>query len=195
MVRSLHLSTDPKAQDSYESPVQPASLDLHIGHIYDTGDDAEGRQRYHLSLKPGQTTIVMTREELSFPNNVGALGFAPTSIWEAGLLMTNAGHVDPGFRGKLKYTLINMGTRPYALKRHLKIATLVVFELENPARTGWFDRHGQKNAGEPGAQSLQSLAKDFMDFEGRAERRIDEKVAEVDRKKTFWLKSLTASPV
>jgi deoxycytidine triphosphate deaminase len=51
--------------------------------------------------------------------------------------MTNFGHVDPGFEGHLKFTLINFGPRDFPLKVGQKIACLLLFQLEKDANPNW----------------------------------------------------------
>ena len=86
------------------SPVQPSSLDLTIGFIY-VPDTPNGRPgslstaAIEHVLTPGQTAIVATAEEFNFPSDIAAFGFPPTRISSNGILMTNPGHIDPGFKG------------------------------------------------------------------------------------------------
>src|SRR5205823_6027267 len=100
-------------KDWYErsSPVQPCSLDLMIGNIFLPGaqrseDGGEWRPEAAYFLKPGQTAIVTTREHLSLPPNIAAFGFPPSHVSATGLLMTNPGHVDPGYSGQMRFTII-----------------------------------------------------------------------------------------
>jgi deoxycytidine triphosphate deaminase len=84
-----------------DSPVQPSSIDLHIGSIYVPGtkhgeDGSEDKALTSHTLGPGQTALVTTLETLNLPNNVAAIGFPPSRISAQGILMTNPGHVDPG---------------------------------------------------------------------------------------------------
>src|SRR5688572_5276125 len=120
------LPDDPDAPDS---PVQPASIDLVIGNIYvpdtradDLGGVATPRDDYCLGA--GETAVVTTQEQLTMPTDVGAIGFPPSSVSENGILTTNPGHIDPGYRGVLSLTVINMGRRSYDLKRGARILTL-----------------------------------------------------------------------
>src|SRR5687768_7061533 len=108
--------------NSADSPVQPCSLDLRIGRIYlpTARDSALGSCEKPLTahtLGVGETVVVETMEVLHLPAHIGAFGFPPTSVSNVGVLVTNLGHIDPGFHGSIKFTLVNMGRKPYSLRR------------------------------------------------------------------------------
>jgi dCTP deaminase len=90
---------------SWDSRIQPASIDLSIGTIYrplESLSDAE-KGEYEtglsISLGQGETAVIETRETINLPATVAAIGFPPSSVSMQGLLMTNPGHVDPGYSG------------------------------------------------------------------------------------------------
>lgn len=64
------------------------------------------------------------------PAKLAGIGFPPTSVSAKGVLMTNPGHVDPGFIGHLQFTLINMGKDRFTLAQADRIVTLLLFELD-----------------------------------------------------------------
>lgn len=153
-----------------DSSVQPSSVDLHIGAIYlpgtkeDPGDAA--RTKTDHVLKTGETAVVTTKETLRLPDNIAAFGFPPSSVSFKGLLMTNPGHVDPGYVGVLRFTVINMGKNPYPLNQGDSIVTMLFFVLDDRVHTGYADRN-------PGAHNVRQsdvdrLSKDFVDVERRA---------------------------
>jgi deoxycytidine triphosphate deaminase len=96
---------------SKDSPVQPSSIDLHIGSIYLPGVDSNApggvpRPKTEHILKPGRTAVVLTREEFKLPGHIAGIGFPPSHISFQGILMTNPGHVDPGYSGPMRFTVI-----------------------------------------------------------------------------------------
>src|SRR6266700_3695817 len=120
--------TDPK------SPVQPSSIDLHIGKICVPAEDASQppseRTSGRHSLVPGQTAVLTTREHLRMRPNLAAIGFPPSHVSVQGILMTNPGHVDPGYVGPMHLTVINMGRDSYDVSIGDAIVTVIFFELE-----------------------------------------------------------------
>lgn len=167
----------PARWNSKDSPVQPSSIDLHIGAIHVPGKTMtrknEGSSVARHTLNAGGTAIVETKERIDFDNGHMAIGFLPDSLASLGILTTNPGHIDPGYKGPLHFTVINMGKKPYELRLNDIIATLVIFELDSPAAAGWSERN------EPVRSSVQSnldrLSEDYMDIEHRTKKLIDNK--------------------
>jgi deoxycytidine triphosphate deaminase len=156
-----------------DSAVQPCSIDLHIGEIFlpETKKDEPGHQdspiRKHI-LEAGHTAVVTTRESFSLPPDIAGIGFPPDSVSSQGILMTNPGHVDPGYKGSLRFTLINMGSGDYELREGDSIVTMLLFELSSPVQKDYASRRaGQSKHG--GIQdTLNHLAADFVNVEKRA---------------------------
>jgi len=159
-----------------DSQIQPASVDLTIGEIYVPGIPQNSlgginAPRQHLSLQQGHTAVVRTRECLSVPNWVAAFGFPPSTVSLQGLLMTNPGHIDPGFIGQMHFTVINMGNAPYKLEVGDKIVSLSFFPVDPEPEYAF----GALQPGRPAASAglneelLNRLSLDFMNIDSRAE--------------------------
>src|SRR5260370_3383709 len=91
-----------------DSPIQACSIDWRIGKIFIPGKTgkADGSQDCPLelhALESGQTAVVSTLEELCLPNDVAAIGFPPNRVSVKGMLMTNPGHIDPGYAGPMRF--------------------------------------------------------------------------------------------
>jgi dCTP deaminase len=156
-----------------DSPIQPSSLDLTIGAIFlpEAQDDEEGGVGADTGehwLKPGHTAVVVTRERLNFPPEIAGFGFPPTRISSSGILMTNPGHIDPGFEGYLKFTVINMGKRRFQLRRGDAIVTCLLVQLDAPAHADYKALGHEATAALPSRASMNRLTQDFLDFTDRA---------------------------
>jgi dCTP deaminase len=158
-----------------ESLAQPASLDLHVGVVFvppkkepRIGQQVDKREEY--TLEPGQAIVVDTTESLNFPKDIAAFGFPPTTISNRAILMTNPGHIDPGFKGKLNFTLINMGRESFSVKTGMVVATLLVIKLANPPTKDFSQRHPSFQQADPTVRELYRLGRDFLDLEQRARR-------------------------
>jgi deoxycytidine triphosphate deaminase len=167
----VKLPTDPFSKDS---PVQAASLDLHIGDIYLPGkekDEIGGTQNSKLDveLETGATAVVTTRERLHLPADIAGFGFPPSSVSFRGLLMTNPGHVDPGYEGVMRFTVINMAKETYHLRSGDRIVRLLLFRLNKTAHSDWRQRHPE-GSHLPTQAEINVLSEDFVDVERRAER-------------------------
>jgi deoxycytidine triphosphate deaminase len=121
--------------DTSETPVRGATLDLTIGAIFvpgvsdgKLGGSTRGKRAH--GLASGETAVVRTAEILRLPGNIAAIGFPPsTAVSLAGLLTTNPGHVDPGYRGQLHLTVINMAKDVFTLYEGQRILRLMLFRL------------------------------------------------------------------
>jgi len=157
---------------SAKSKIQPSSVDLTIGDIFlpEMGEGEKGSIEYpchSYSLRSGHTAIVQTKEKLDLPDNLMAIGFPPSRVSSKGLLMTNPGHVDPGYKGPLKFTVINMGREFYLLQTGEMIVTLLFFRLEQPVKKSYSKRYPNIR-GNVGGEELSKLGRDFLDVERRA---------------------------
>jgi deoxycytidine triphosphate deaminase len=172
---SLPLS-DPQWNEA-GSPIQPASIDLHVGHIYIPGARAgslggEGCGALSHTLRPGHSVVVSTYERINLPASLGGIVFPPSKLSSSGILVANLGHIDPGFAGHLRFTIINMGGSDFSLVRAtVAVGTLLLFRLHSPSRAPWFDRHRScPPKGEPDRTEINALAKDFANVESRIDR-------------------------
>jgi dCTP deaminase len=159
---------------SADSPVQASSLDLHIGKIYLPGKKknelggADSPMSEHI-LKTGGTAVLTTQETLQFPDDVAAFGFPPSRISFKGLLMTNPGHVDPGYNGVMRFTVINMASKPIELKQGDRIVRLLLFKLAKSVHAGYKTRN-PKPTREPSEEEINRLSEDFVNVDKRAKK-------------------------
>jgi dCTP deaminase len=164
----------PKDPYSIDSPIQGSSLDLHIGQIYlpgtkkDEEGGAENPKSGHL-LQTGETAVVTTRETLHFPSNIAGIGFPPSRVSFRGLLMTNPGHVDPGYKGVMRFTVINMAKEAYHLASGDRIVRLLLFRMDKDAHADWQKRNPQGSS-RPTQTDINHLSKDFVNVERRAKK-------------------------
>jgi deoxycytidine triphosphate deaminase len=119
---------------------------LHIGNIYLPGsigsvNGSADKPVELFALEPGQTAIVSTVEELALTEEIAAIGFPPSKVSVQGLLMTNPGHIDPGYSGPLRFTVINMGKSSYVLRRNDAIVTVLFIQLQSVTKVIW---HGSE---------------------------------------------------
>lgn len=170
-----------------KSQIQPASVDLSIGDIFlpqvPPGEPGsiQSPLTFH-SLPAGHTAIVQTKEELDLPRDLAAIGFPPSSeVSVRGLLMTNPGHVDPGFKGRMKFTVINMGRESFHLNSGAIIVTLLFFRLDPPPKKTYPERNPTIRGG-VSEEQLSRLAKDFLNFERQAE----DIVKQAERRAIWW---------
>lgn len=179
---------------SQESHFQQCSVDLHIGGIYlpevknkDRGDIAHPITTEHV-LNTGHTALVRTIEKVKLPNNIAGICFSPSRITLKGVLITNMGHVDPGYEGHLHFTAINMGKSSFVLRHKDIICTMLLIQLNSDTVPYGPEVHKEdiRNTGievpASVSRNLPKLSKDFLDVEKRSRTIAKNEV----RKSQLW---------
>ena len=90
-----------------------------------------------LVVPPGQFALLMTEEVVEVPLN--ALGFISirASTKFKGLINVSGFHVDPGYKGNLKFSVYNAGASKIPLKRGEVIFMLWLADLNQPTKDGY----------------------------------------------------------
>lgn len=178
---------------SWDNPFQQCSIDLRVGSIYvpETKDDDLGgahkpKTDEHL-LKAGHTVMIRTKEMITMPDDIGGICFSPSRLALKGVLITNMGHVDPGYSGNLHFTAINMGREPYQFKASDVICSMVFFKLSEKVPTFGKEKYTEIHCGNSVlkvpiviSNYFPKLARDFVDVEKRAQSIAK---AEIDKTK------------
>jgi dCTP deaminase len=135
-----------------ESMVQPASVDLRLGHSFrvfhnhkitaiDLREPPSGiTERIDVSddepfvIHPGEFCLGRTRERVELPDDIVARIEGKSSLGRLGLIVhATAGFCDPGWRGTLTLELNNLTRVPIRLYAGLPIAQLSFMTLDAPA--------------------------------------------------------------
>jgi dCTP deaminase len=97
-----------------------SSLDLHLGkEIYKVGCTAPEiltKSAPYATLTPGQFAILTTDEVISIPNDILAFISLKSSFKFQGLVNISGFHVDPTFKGKLRFGVQNVGPSDIRIK-------------------------------------------------------------------------------
>jgi deoxycytidine triphosphate deaminase len=163
---------EPVDWNGKNSPIQPTSLDLHVGDIYlpQKPPNKPGGKDNSLAsyiLRPGETAIVMTAEELKLNPDISAFGFSPSRVAFKGILLTNPGHIDPGFQGRVRLAVINMGRENHCIRSGDVIFTVLFVKLRKPVVSDWYARNGAP-LGPINQSDIDALSADFLDVDERA---------------------------
>jgi deoxycytidine triphosphate deaminase len=177
---------------SEKNPFQQCSIDLSVGHIYVPETDPEklgGALNPKIDehvLEAGHTVMIRTKDKITMPANIGGICFSPSRLALKAILITNMGHVDPGYSGHLHFTAINMGREAFTFRDGDIICSMIFFRLANevqPFGPERFDPFITATRTLPIphviAQFFPKLAKDFVDVQKRAEAVADKKIKEI----------------
>ncbi|HCP6276733.1 dCTP deaminase [Pseudomonas aeruginosa] len=170
-IRAAQLAGDISFGESFSyRQIQSSSVDLSAGRIYLPGsvNEANKAQKFsdlavgQCTLEAGEAIVIELAEEVRIGNGFGGILMPPNSLAKNGIIMTNPGHIDPGYSGKLTVCLINMGKLAFSIEQNLTVATLLLFKLSSTSG-------GYK--GEPGVGvGLTQLSKLSTDFANISER-------------------------
>lgn len=169
--------------------IQSSSVDLTVGGIYvpekikdiskvKSFSDLATRQ---CNIDPGETIIIELAEEVQLSKSIGGILLPPNSLTKNGIIMTNPGHIDPGYGGKLTVCLINMGKDAVTMESRSVVATLLLFRLSSQS-SGYQKGPG----GGANLTQLSKLSKDFANISERSYGYI---------KKAIWMHLVTALTV
>lgn len=96
-----------------------------------------------LVIPPGQFALLLTNERVTIPND--AIGFISirTSFKLQGLINVSGFHVDPGFTGKLIFSVYNAGGSNVHVSRGDRLFLLWLATLEEPTEDTYEGTHGK----------------------------------------------------
>lgn len=70
----------------------------------------------HITIPPGQFALLLTEETIAVPSNAIALISMKAKFKLRGLINVSGFHADPGFSGRLKFSVYNAGATAVDLK-------------------------------------------------------------------------------
>lgn len=119
--------------DFDDNNIKNASYELFMGdEIYSNNDSTKtilDNKNSQFELKPGQFALLITKEKLSIPPKF--IGFISLKFGfkKKGLVNISGFHVDPGFDGKLKFSVYNAGSKSIILQKDKPYFVLWLSEL------------------------------------------------------------------
>lgn len=118
-----------------ETKLGASSYDLSVGSQFlslrkgtDPVDLAEGK---YILLDPGETALVLTREYIGLPNNIGGEVIPRARFIMQGLMLQST-RVDPTWYGKLVVAIRNESKERKKFHYGTPFCTLVLFEMAEP---------------------------------------------------------------
>ena len=163
--------------DKDSSLLWECCVDLRIGRIY-VGDPTQ-QKRYReikdeddkLYLAPGAIVHVESRERVSTPPDIMGILIPKNTKSEAGLLMLNAGHVDPGWEGGfLTAEIMNVTAEEFLIEIGEALFSIIFQYIHTPASrtskahdTPTTDEERRKKAGNLAAKRPTSLHQYYRD--------------------------------
>jgi dCTP deaminase len=134
--------------------VQPASVDLRIsGEMlrmkgkeirFEEEQEYDKSEGEEVAIPPKTHVLIRSMEHVELPADVAGMAKLRSSLSRVGLMLNNAGWVDPGFRGTLTLSVFNANDSTLRIKRGTRFAQLVLMKLDRESG-GYSGRYsGQK---------------------------------------------------
>jgi dCTP deaminase len=94
-----------------------------------------------VTLEPGQFALLLTKETILIPDKLIAFISIKFSLKKKGLVNISGFHVDPGFKGKIKFSVYNAGPSSITLDRDKPYFLIWLSELTSAAATPYKGSH------------------------------------------------------
>jgi dCTP deaminase len=90
-------------------------------------------ERSKVTIPPGQFGLLITRETIFVPPNAIAFISIRARIKFQGLVNVSGFHVDPGYRGQLKFAVYNAGSKDIVLDQDERVFMIWYADLDAPS--------------------------------------------------------------
>lgn len=114
----------------------PIAIDLRLGDEvfistkevpFNLGNSSEPNE--FASIKPGEFALLTTYEKLNLPDDILGLISMKFSLKLKGLINVSGFHVDPGYSGRIIYSVYNAGPTPIVVRRKEKVFTILLSRI------------------------------------------------------------------
>ena len=178
-----------KRLPSLVEPFDPSAIDcaaytLHVGReVYVSPDgsivspDRHTREMVEeggsLAIPPGQFAFLVSEENVVVPDNAIAFISIKARVKFRGLINISGFHVDPGYRGRLLFSVLNAGPRPLHIRQGQELFLIWYADLDGSTQMrksgAGFDRIEAEliNGISGKILSLQSLSERQRDLEAK----------------------------
>jgi dCTP deaminase len=135
--------------------VQPASIDLRLGHefiLFDDDDEVDmadvrlpgtkSSRGSSLTMKPGEFALGVTKERVNIPIDLVARIEGKSSIGRLGIMVhVTAGFIDPGFCGNITLEIVNLRSVPVTVRPGMEICQLSFHRMETTPQRPYAGRY------------------------------------------------------
>ena len=98
-----------------------------------------------ITIKPNEFVLATTRETISLPTNLAAQIHGKSSLGRLGLSIQNAGHIDPGFSGKVTLELHNESKSVICLDNTVRICQIIFIPTDKPVEKPYHGKYVGQN--------------------------------------------------
>jgi dCTP deaminase len=145
------VGTDGKLIQPFDSSaIEHGAYELRLGPeafltSYEDGKKRILQEGEQLVIPPGQFGLLLTEETVSIsPDAIGFISIK-AGIKFRGLVNVSGFHVDPGFQGRLKFSVYNAGSRDVVLQRKQRVFLLWLSDLDRKTQDVYAGSHANQN--------------------------------------------------
>ena len=129
-----------------ESAIKSAAYELSLGEecfLTSDPDNTKDKLENHdqVSIPPGQFGLLISEESVKVPLDAIAFISIKAGVKFRGLVNVSGFHVDPGFTGKLKFSVFNAGGQPIVLQRNQRIFLIWYADLDQKTEAAYSGAH------------------------------------------------------
>lgn len=189
--------------DFDEKQIDVNAYNLRMGDSYfRTADGSVVKEAKKLKLKegeaftipPGQFAFLVSKESISVPLNAMAFISMRTRIKFEGLINVSGFHVDPGYNGKLVYSVYNASPSPIQICEGDNLFKIWFSELDRTSEAPYvFEGKGNADIGNDLVRgmsqeifSLQALAVKMRELEANMNQKLAEQKPVIDNLTFIW---------
>ena len=143
-----------------EEHVNPASYDITLGnHFICPTRDPEEFYADEIVLFPGEVVLATTTEFVRLPRDVVADLKLKSTLGRLWLNHSLSGWIDCNFQGQVTLELQNLGPYPRRLATGMRVAQIVMYQMESPPEVAYGEKgtghyQGQKGATRPWSEQF-----------------------------------------
>jgi dCTP deaminase len=137
------------------------------------------RPRDEIVIHPGQFGLLITKEVINIPKDTLGLISIKASIKFRGLINVSGFHVDPGFNGRLKFSVYNAGGQDINLSRDQLVFMIWFAALDEEVDVAYKGEHQNQ---------MEITSKDVMDIKGEmaSPAVLSERLTNLERSTKIW---------
>ncbi len=154
-----------KPKPNFKNQLSAASLDLRLGNEFRIFEDTKYpfidvkdpktiqnitrlvrlKDTDPIIFQPNQFILAVTLEDISLPDDITVRIDGKSSLGRLGVIIhSTAGHIDPGFRGRVTLEMSNIGNLPILLYPKMRICQLVFQTLSSPSEIPYYKKKTAK---------------------------------------------------
>ncbi|RYZ90889.1 MAG: deoxycytidine triphosphate deaminase [Proteobacteria bacterium] len=129
-----------------EDAIKSAAYELSLGEecfLTSDPDNTKDKLDNHdqVSIPPGQFGLLISEESVKVPLDAIAFISIKAGVKFRGLVNVSGFHVDPGFMGKLKFSVFNAGGQPIVIQRNQRIFLIWYADLDQKTEAAYSGAH------------------------------------------------------